>query len=716
MNFLDTFSQLFRSPRPLDVFVQFNQPIGRPKPSHADVDQALNALSEAILCNKKGKALSVARALLLLLGPHKAIKRIQRDGTFRASRHAFNSPVVRALIADWTENAGSYGFNAAGVKYLTSVSALWTLAPALKKVRRSLVERMKVSRPRVIKTLLAVVDIAFAHGMPGDRELPTELPYAYSTEEMAAAFSYLLCLFHAEFGLDARHFQMVDESAVMDTMYQDLLVDAAKVCDYLEAEVLIDAFPYSAVVRHGKVFVIADDPALEKSIRLGYVQTDMQRAIRIRALMEYQADKTSGEILSVASFAKTYYEAVGDVVVEFAPTPVPRYRVMFPQVNELKQIFAGDGLFLEDLSSVEMLGAEDYVSASEIIDSPVVGDITVIDILKVQRFFSFMHFGIHRAVSRHSPLSDRPFLYLNSCLPVFEHRKLVEGLQHLLGKEKAEEIVRLLTCDLSSDFVDLQYTPIVIAGEWCIFSMAVLSSSNLVRNLLCHNAKRLTMRNKGDIDPMQAALKTALYQAGFLVQDQVITGTKNNTLEVDVLAYRDGHLFLFECKNSFHPCNVYEMRTSYDHVTHAADQLAQRRDRLLDAGNQQRVFDRLSWKVDVAGHVHTCIAIGNRVFNGYDCDGHPVRQVHELLNFILRGSIAIDGVTRRVWKNETFSVEDLCMYLAGVTTIADFMESMEPLDRKLSFGGAELTFSSYVLNGETLTSLSEARYSPVEIT
>jgi hypothetical protein len=88
--------------------------------------------------------------------------------------------------------------------------------------------------------------------------------------------------------------------------------------------------------------------------------------------------------------------------------------------------------------------------------------------------------------------------------------------------------------------------------------------------------------------------------------------------------------------------------------------------------------------------------------------------VHELLNVLLRGYVVIEDVTRRLWRSERFSVADLCSYLDGETTVADFMESMRTLNRTLSFGDAELTFSSYLLDAHKLARLSEAKYPPLE--
>ncbi len=69
----------------------------------------------------------------------------------------------------------------------------------------------------------------------------------------------------------------------------------------------------------------------------------------------------------------------------------------------------------------------------------------------------------------------------------------------------------------------------------------------------------------------------------------------------------------------------YEMRTSFDHIVHAADQLDKRKTWMLDSKNRGSLLEKLSLKDDTIKHIHTCIAIGNRVFNGYTCGDHPVR-------------------------------------------------------------------------------------------
>lgn len=714
MEYKNLFSLIHRSQEAASLVTQLRSAGQKFEFSKADLAEAWTSLEVALKRNQKGRSLSLVRVILLLSGADKVIARIRREGKFRPSKYNFFAPAVQYVVEDLIENAAGYQVSDQDLGYLTSVRSLLVLASALKNLRMSLVSRMRKSRDHAVKTLLANIDIIFTNGVSGDWLADTDSVYAYSSESMAEAFSYLLRLFDAEIGLKPEYLNFVDESCVYSPFYRDLLVDAAKICEYLEAEVLIDAFPYRAqILERGDVSVSAEDPLLEKSIRVGYVQAEMQKQLRIATFANELANE-NGAIQSVTRLAEHCFTSLGERIVTYVKQPRPRYVAMWPMDSRLFEPFSANRLFLEDMASLEMLGTEDYVDPSTIVNSPVVGSITVIDILKVQRFFHFLSFGIYLAAENHSPTYQRPSIRLSSCLPVFERRNMLTYLSGIVGEDKAAEILNVLTCDLSADYVDLQYTPFVRVGNWYVISIAVLISSNLVRNVLCHHSQRLTMRGEESMDPMQAALRDALANAGFQVEAEVELGPKGNTLETDIVAYRDGNLFLFECKNSFHPCNVYEMRTSYDHVIYAAHQLTKRVAWLEDRSNLVRAFQKIGWDVPETVSVHSCVAIGNRVFNGYECEGHPVRQVHEMLNIISAGTVRINGVLRRVWGGWEFSTNDLLQYLEGTTVTADFMESARPLNRHLKFGSVGLSKSSYMLDTEHLAALGAARYPAVE--
>lgn len=639
MSLSELISQMFDSRAPLDTYRALKEANYKPTPTTAQFDQTLNSFADVLKQDKVRKALSIARALLLT-SPDKTIKKIRRNGYFKCSRYAYRERSARAVVGDMLRNATIYELSQSHIDYLQSVDHLLSLGPNLQRERASLVKRLRDKESVVIKTLLANVDTFFTSGLPGDKSLNTEFLNAYLPEDMAEAFSYLLRLFQTCVGLKPTHFGIVDGSSATKSFYQKMLIDAAKMCEFHAAEVLIDSFSYKAT-GYGKVIKIEPFTLLlEKSIRLGYIQVEMQRHIRDNRM--YEENYSSQPIAqSIDRLAKEYFDNAGVELVKLVEYPKTRYVMQIPTNQKMFMPFCMNGLFLEDLFYLNMLGNEDYIATNEVAELPLVGNIKVIDILKVQRFFRFVNLCFFEAFSKNIEKSENLKIQLQSRIPTYQENILTDLLSKLLASEKAKEILEALTCDPKSEKLDLQYTPIISAYGWSMFSPAVFAGSNLVRNLLQHNNKRLTLRD--NTDPMQTALANALKHANFLVETEIKRRVGGNDLDIDILAYRDEILFIFECKNAFHPCNVYEMRTSYDHIKRAAEQLEKRKLWLLDLSKQRTLLNSLEWNIDSTNQVLTCIATGNRVFNGYVCEGHPVRQVRELLNVLMSGEIVIDG-------------------------------------------------------------------------
>lgn len=337
------------------------------------------------------------------------------------------------------------------------------------------------------------------------------------------------------------------------------------------------------------------------------------------------------------------------------------------------------------------------------------------DLYKVQRLFRFLHHGLKRAVDRHEPFSERAGLYRASCLPVLSRERTLFALGLAVGAAKAPEVLLLLTADPAAPGLDIQDAPLIAAGRYFMVSPAVLASSNLPRNILSRLHQRLVPAAPGRPDPMQSQLAQALRDAGFLVAVECeLKGGKHNKLETDVLAYRDGHLFVFECKNVYHPCNVYELRNTYNAMLDAAGQLTLRQLWLAAPAHRRELFAKLDWTVPCSVEVHTCIALGNRVFNGYTCEGHPVRQVHELLNVLLRGYIEFEDARRvRLWRTEAITAADLVDYLEGSTTHADIAAAMVQIDLATPIGDQWLTLLTCALDLSQFKETLLARYQPV---
>jgi hypothetical protein len=75
--------------------------------------EAVAALLEAMRRRRVGRVWSTARALLILVGPSKAIERIRRAGVLRASTFGFDTFAVGPLLTDWIAHAAEYGVNPA---------------------------------------------------------------------------------------------------------------------------------------------------------------------------------------------------------------------------------------------------------------------------------------------------------------------------------------------------------------------------------------------------------------------------------------------------------------------------------------------------------------------------------------------------------------------------------------------------------------------------
>jgi len=651
-------------------------------------------------------AIALIQALFALLGADEALDQIKRSGVLRASKYQFNVAGLRPVISQFINNASALGIQSADLTFINSAYLLYDLCPALYQLRQSIIERLKQNKFYALKSMLAELDLRFCYGNT-QRTNALGLSEGLSAEEVSEAYSYLLYLFNSEIGLKGEHLGFTDPEVGHKSTYLELLNDAASLCEYKEVEVLIESFPYRAKSTSKGIVVEAIEPSLEKSVRLGYMQTEMQLGIRREAFSYHK--ENNKKIASLNKIAEKVFSRTRDKFVKLITEPIPRYVLMLPKHESIGKFFSEDGVFLEDLSALEFLATEDYVSKKDVSELKVVGNIRVLDILKVQRLMRFAQIGLTHATHQHTPVAEQVNLQLASIVPVYKCKMLVEIVQNAVGG-KAQEIIDFLTCQFDEDYVDIQYTPIIKAGDYYMLSMSVFTGSNLVRNLLSHHSKRLALKDPEGNDYMQTRLMESLRNAGFLVQDEFEAGTVANRRETDLIAYKDGRLFLFECKNTYHPCNVFERRTSYQYICYASHQLTLRKEWLSDKVRQVEAFKKLGWDVSPTNDISTCIALGTRVFNGYELNGHPVRSVHEMLNVLDSGIVAIGERRYRLWKSEAFHVEDLLWYLSANGPVKDFSDAMIRAHRSVKIGDTGFLFDTFVLDSEKLGEIIESRY------
>jgi hypothetical protein len=397
-----------------------------------------------------------------------------------------------------------------------------------------------------------------------------------------------------------------------------------------------------------------------------------------------------------------------DGLIELAEQPVKRYRLMLPTAPEVFSIFSDDAMFRDEIESLLFLDVNNFGNVEDLI-ADVNEHVTTTDIFKLQRYFTFLSCLYQKQLERVEDEAERILLTFTSTVLVISHDSLFMQMMLIFKSEaKVRALIDLLKMTIRTEHIDLQYRPLIDLGSYYVVAPHLLTASNLVRNTIVAN--RLRPITIGPIDPMVKAVTDALKLADFQVEADFKLRAGGQDLELDIVAWRDGHLFFFECKNAYHPCSAHEMRNSYDHLKVGCEQLDKRRQIFLDPANQSVLFKKLGWAVGPTACVHTGIIIANRVFHGTALNGHPVRQAHELINVLMNGKVVGENRSLSFWAGPAFQTDDLITYLEGDSVATKQLAALDPTDWEFTMGYRRLIFSSYVLDPRKLYQVMGTSY------
>lgn len=633
---------------------------------------------------------------------------LRRRGVLRASRYGFEAGPLRELIRLLGRLRDVLCPEERWIDYLASLDALYELAPEAKRLRTGLISRLVSRRGKALKTFLAIANQIFGHG-----GLPVNDAEAYpdgwiSSEDIASAVSRIIAIVREETGLNAKDFLFTDEQSVndMNGTYSHDLGCALRIEELYKAETLVDGLPYRARVEGHDIVIESIDPDVEKSVRLGYVQMDTQAHLRIEKMQQIWAASEKSPT-TLHDVFENYYDSILDRFVEVKKYPRRRITFILPDIPNLFDPLASDLLFCDELLHLLQLDVESYEQL-EIEPFEVAPSILTIDVFKINRLFGLFQYVFQRELEKVADQAERRRLALNSVIVVMREEQLLNLLSAVLPRQKSGKILELLVLDDSRELVDLQYTPFLKVDKTFLLAPALISRSNLVRNIAFLNGLHED-RLQGK-DPMQVAVAQALRDSGFKVGVEVQDSKKSKTGDTDLIAYRDGVLYLFECKNAYHPCNPHEMRNSYDHIRKAGKQLTLRQEKFGEAAYQTKVWQQLDWDVPPPVKILTAVLIANRVFTGANIDGHPVRQAHEFINVVARGEIRGPEAVYHFWDSNDFSIADLDRYLSRDGLLSDHFSSLEPINYRHNFGAKSLVFETWKFNPEKIGEIIKRRY------
>jgi hypothetical protein len=680
-----------------------------PVVSGKDLDILLENAKDCLHKRRVGRARNWL-ALALRLSESRTLERVRRGGLLRASKYDLDSDRVSGLVASLLERRAAIRLSKSTTAYLQSVSALLHLGPAVLKLLHSIVGLLRERKEVALKSLVAVVDLRFLLPQVAARHLGAETPAFYTPEDFAEGLSLIVHLFEAFVGIRDSYFNHLDEAGVLAGDYDRCLMAACKIKRFEDAELLIDVFSYEATREGTGVRIDAPDIRLEQSIRLGYIQVQMQEVAR---QMRHPSDP---RLEGLPSLSTLIQELAKEGQIDWTPqveSPIPRIVLRLPMVPPLFALFREDNFYVEDVIYIEQTAKEQFCRPDELLRYEIVHGLSVLDVLKIQRFANFLGSLMG---ARLSPLFEArsPIAY-RSLLPVFESSRFLQLLEQIVGAPAAAAFLSCTEYRGSTHprKFDIQYAPIIRANQSLLVPVNILRTSNLLRNLLYVYAPERKARDPDPKVGMQNILAAALMRRFSRVAQNTEITLSGEDIEIDILVLVDKTVLVIECKSPYHPCDLHELRTSFDHVAKASTQLDRIVRLLGEEGNPQRLWRKLAWSGIEFDSVATCVVTANRMFNGYVSNGNPIRQAYEMVNLLETGELQTGESTRRVWRNEEFSPVDLMEYVAGRTIHQDLFDSMEERDLTYELGGSSLTFATFILSNERLRDIVEARYPKV---
>lgn len=549
----------------------------------------------------------------------------------------------------------------------------------------------------LFKELLAYADTMFYSNIRSHEFINKHKIEGYGHEEICESISYIIYLYDAVIGIKSNCSYTISAQYVLSTEIEKIILMACKVNQLQEWEVTIDYFNYNVKTVEKKYLIFDETQLFEKSIRLGFVTRNMQEE-----LFYLENKKLSkGKVLSLTDVGDYIKDNLGEQLIkEVGKGALSRYRFEFPEPlfapfqdsNMFKDIF-----FEEEMLSIAYNARELIMNNEDSAKKKITNHCTLEDVVLFQRFFALMDIIVGQILFNQKDKHK----VIRSLIPHFQYETLINVLTAFMGERiKAEELLQLFIYKKDTK-LDLQYTPFLEASGGYVFSNSLVSKSNLLRNCIAYSyLSKNQLVNQDDRETLVQECVRIFSEKH--PEYRVVSNKKflycGQHGEVDVLVISDQDIIIIECKAPLNPTNNFEMRASDDHINKAARQLDHCKAAFMDKAFRKKFLISLNLS-DQPRNIHTCIVFGNRLFNGYTINNHPIRYVRELDMILNNGHIYSEARKWRVWKNEKYTQEDLISFFSShhPLRIANF-NSMEKVEQYMFIKGKKVCFETYVFN------------------
>lgn len=670
-----------------------------------------------------------------LFNPKEAIYEARKKNVFNFSKVANKEKIV-FIIEHLLKNDSIIHYEESEKKYLLEKRELNWLFDYYKKTETSLINKIieleknrvyyKENKSVVYSTtctdLLSILDGLFMGLFNINFNKETDIfnkkgfnTYKsliddYAIEEISEGVSYLYKLYNKNLKnlYNVSEVIIVNKKNILNNgkVLKELIEKAVKIQTIKEWEATIDFLGYK-VEKQENIYTIRDiDSGFEKSMSLGYIRFAEQRFIFEKRASDgiNESDITLDKIAD-SIYSKDLFQKVGKG---------KRERIMFiinqPIINIISKTMGSD-----EKNELEYFSKEWSLTQEEIEQKKIAENLYFIDLLKFIKPFRLIQKLIVKYIAETPGIRATDIMGLGQFW--MDEQMFFKLVKEFLEKDKIKIIKELLTANLNSEHLDLQYTPFVIMGGKIGVFLSLISANNILRNFVRQSfqSKNLFVTNNNGLDGLSMITSSVFIENGnFEVFENVKYRYAGNEHEIDVIAIGEENIYLMECKNALFPTDMYELRTSIDHLKKAQKQLE----------THKEIFENEEWiqaflsKKGISKRkrkIYTLIIMGNRIFNGCTQFGHPIRTVFELDMILNKGSITTPFANFRVWENEEFGENDLLNYLnENISFIRKQYDSLEKFEKEILINGKKLKYETYALNQLELMKKLKSSYS-VEI-
>ncbi|KHS76263.1 hypothetical protein RC79_06660 [Pectobacterium brasiliense] len=564
-------------------------------------------------------------------------------------------------------------------------------------LREKIIEFIK-SKPYFIKTSLAIADMVYYDTNKfdiSDKMSITDSLFFKNKETILSAISFTLSLFK-EVGLNVimKNLLTTDEKNHND-VYMECFYNAYLIQMFNEIEIKIDFFNYTASKFNNNIVIENDE--FETALRRSYTKSDLRWfSIAMRAMNDATIKE---KIQNFSEFLSDFFSANDkdddNIVYEIKDYPIKRIvlKILFSEYGHEINIYSHDNIFLEEAVMIETLSLENY--NHDFLKIKLHKNFTAFDIIKIQRYFGYISNAYNYAYKNllsHNIL-DADLIRRRSILPVTNIDALAVILNRICDHpiNECKDFIELISFDLShsNDHIDIQYNPILNINGEIILPPTILHNSNLIRSIAFMKNINLSTFNKKD--HMIDAIKKSLVGKKFHVNIDFKYGND----EIDVIAYLDGVLFIFECKNPYHPVSDFELRNTYNHLEKGFSQIEKFKKLFENHNSFNQLLKNAKINPSDVSDIYYGVINANRVLSGLTHNGIKTFHANEVINFIETGNIISNGTKINTWKNKDFDVSDLIGYIIGSN---DFYNELDKCKKNVlheyKFKSKNLIFSS----------------------